>query len=99
MAIHYSSGFAKLYDKETEGNLSDIKYQLVETEPTQYTNKKWWGEFSMKYKLGRLGIYLIEFDDGRKSECVVTMNTEKEGESTSHNYYRFFGRGRLGKRI
>ena len=99
MAVHYSSGFGKLHDKETEDIIPDIRYQLTETEPTQYTNKKWWGEFSVKQKLRRLGIYLIEFDDGRKSECVIITNTEREGESASHSYYRFYGRGRLGRRL
>jgi len=101
MAIHYSNGFGKLFDKETEETIDGIKYQLIETDQTRYTNKKWWGEFTINREIKRLGKYMIEFDDGRKSECVIFTNTDRESETrtSSHYYYRFFGRGKLGGRF
>jgi hypothetical protein len=105
MAIHYSSGFGKLYKKDTGGTTFDISYQLIETDQTRYTNKKWWGEFSTKQEINPVGVYIMEFDDGRKGECIVTINSEKlerrrEGERLARHYYcRFYGRGKLGRRL
>ena len=104
MAIHYSSGFGKLYNKETGETILDINYQLIETDQTRYTNKKWWGEFSTKQEIEPVGMYIIEFNDSRKGECIVTINSEiserrRKGERLALHYYcRFYGRGKLGRR-
>ena len=45
MAICYSNGIGKLYEKESENPLAEVKYQPIETNPTKYTLKLWWGEF------------------------------------------------------
>ena len=102
MAIHYSNGFGKLYNKETGETILNINYQLIETDQTIYTNKKWWGEFSTKQKLEPVNMYIVEFADSRKGECVVATDSERrrEGERLASNYYyRFYGRGRLGWRL
>ena len=99
MGIYYSNGFGKLYDKEAGEAIADVKYQLIETDPTKYTAKKWWGQFSTNIEIKRLGNYAIEFDDGRKSDCVIFTNTEMEEGLASNYYYRFYGRGRLGKHL
>jgi hypothetical protein len=104
MALHYSSGFGKLYDKEMGETVFDINYQLIETEQTKYTNKKWWGEFSTKKEINPVGKYIIEFNDSRRGECIVTINSEiserrRKGEKLALHYFcRFYGRGRLGRR-
>ena len=101
MAVHYSGGFGKLYGKETGETILDINYQLIETDQTIYTNKKWWGEFSTKREIDPVSMYIIEFADSRKGECVVITDSERrrEGERLASNYfYRFNGRGRLGRR-
>ena len=43
MAIRYSNGSGRLHDKELERPIAEIQYQLLETNPTRYTTKKWWG--------------------------------------------------------
>jgi len=104
MGIRYSSGFGKLYKKDTGETILDINYQLVETDQTQYTNKKWWGEFSSKQEIKPVGTYIMEFNDGRRGECIVTINPDiserrRKGEKlASHYYCRFNGRGKLGRR-
>ena len=43
MGIHYSNGLGRLYDKDIERPIAEVKYQLIETDATKYTPKKWWG--------------------------------------------------------
>lgn len=97
MSIHYSNGFGTLYGKEDGETTAEVKYMLIETDPTRYTAKKWWGEFSTNREMKRPGNYMFKFEDGRRSECVISTNTERKRETTSNYYYRFYGRGRLGK--
>jgi hypothetical protein len=102
MTVHYSNGFGKLYDKDTGVVILNINYQLIETDKTIYTNKKWWGEFSTKQGMEPVSTYIIEFADSRKGECIVTTNSEiRQGgvSLTSNYYYRFYGRGKLGWRL
>ena len=101
MAIRYTGGSGKLYDKETGETVLNINYQLIETDQTIYTNKKWWGDFSIKQEIDPASMYIIEFADGRKGDCIVITDSEKrrEGQRLASNYfYRFYGRGRLGRR-
>ena len=100
MAVHYSSGFGKLYDKDTKSIVADVKYQLTETDDTKYTSKKWWGEFSTGQKLRKGDNYIIIFEDARRGGCWISFNTDRmPGKSSSVQYYRFFGRGKLGKHL
>lgn len=99
MAVHYSGGVGVLYNKGTDENLAKVAYQLIETDPTKYTKKKWWGDFSIKKELKQLGNYVIEFEDSRKGECIISNNTLTGKRIASRYYYTFFGRGPLGRRI
>ena len=97
MALHYSNGTGTLHDKEIEKPIAEVQYQLIETDATKYASKKWWGEFFTKREVKNPANYLIEFDDGRKAECVVFGSTTPMKESSSRlHYYRFYSRGRLG---
>ncbi|MDD5083005.1 MAG: hypothetical protein PHU08_06490 [Dehalococcoidales bacterium] len=98
MGLHYRSGFGRIFDKEAEQTVAEIKYQLIETDPTKYTNKKWWGEFSTDERIKRMGKYVIEFEDSRAGECFISVNQEKgEVRLAALHHYRFFGRGKLGR--
>ena len=99
MAIRYTNGIGKIYDKEIQQPISDVTYQLIETDKTKYTPKKWWGEFSAKREIKRLGNYILELDDGRKGECVIIANTEGGKGPGAHHHYRFNGRGALGRHL
>lgn len=99
MSIHYSNGFGTVYDKEFGQTVAEIKYLLIETDQTRYAPKKWWGEFSTNREIKQLGNYMIKFEDGRKSECVISINPERKRGTASNYYYRFYGRGRLGRRL
>ena len=93
MALHYSSGVGYLFEKNMGKNIAEIKYRLVETDPTKYTSKKWWGELSTTSKIGQTGDYRIELEDGRKGDCIITVNTEQKDRRQL--FYNFFGRGKL----
>ena len=102
MALSYSNGTGSLIDKELDVPIADIQYQLTETTPTKYTPQKWWGEFSSRRELKKLGNYVLELEDGRKGTCVVGSSnmpgtTLKRGPARRY-YYSFHGRGALGKR-
>jgi hypothetical protein len=97
MGLHYNGGSGFLHDKELEKPIADIQYQLIETDATKYAAKKWWGGFSTKREVKKLGNYMIEFDDGRQGDCVIFSGDElPKGTRPSRRYqYRFYGRGRL----
>ncbi|MFH1663080.1 MAG: hypothetical protein ABH934_04100 [Chloroflexota bacterium] len=102
MAIHYSNGTGQLHTKETKQTVAQINYRLTETDPTKYTKKKWWGEFSASKELKELKesiIFRIEFEDGRDGDCAVWANTETQDDTSSkhHHNYHFNGRGKMGQ--
>ncbi len=102
MAIHYSNGIGQLYNKDGGQNVAQVNYRLIETDPTKYTKKKWWGEFSTSKELKDLKestIFRIEFEDGRDGDCSVWMNTETHDDMSSryHHTYHFNGRGKMGQ--
>jgi hypothetical protein len=97
MALHYSGGIGIIYDKEIDQPISKVSYQLIETDPTKYTKKKWWGEFYTSKEIKRSGIYRIELEDGRKGECVVWVNIELKELSASQYHYHFNGRSKLSR--
>lgn len=102
MAIHYSNGIGKIHNKESKQTIAQINYRLIETDPTKYTKKKWWGEFSLNKELKDQNDSVtlrIEFEDGRYGDCVVWKSIESQGKSDS-NYnsnYHFNGRGKLAR--
>ena len=95
MSVHYSGGNGKLYDKDTSKPIAKIKYQLVETDRTQYSAKKWWGEFSAGKQLKAMGDCVIELEGNRRGLCYVNVNSDKGSRLSSQHYYRFYGRGKL----
>ena len=94
MARHYSGGTGKLYSKESSEIIAEIKYQIIWTDRTKYTRSIWWGEFSTVREIRRLGNYIIELENGRKGECVIS-NTQGR-RLLSQYYYRLNGRSPLG---
>ena len=102
MGIHYSNGIGKLYNKETKQPIAQVNYCLIETDPTKYTKKKWWGEFSTGKEIKELKgntIFRIELEDSRDGDCAIWSNTEAQDDADSkhHHNYRFNGRGRMGQ--
>ena len=106
MAIHFSNGIGQLFEKSIDKPIAQIKYHLIETDPTKYTRKKWWGDFQSNNGLKDFqlsGTLRINFDDGRNGECVVWLENENGSESgsknkvkkTTANLYHFNGRGKL----
>jgi len=102
MAIHYSNGLGQLYDKDNKQPIAQVNYRLIETDPTKYTKKKWWGEFHTSKELKELKesvIFRIEFEDSRDGVCAVWVNTEARDDAGSkyHYNYHFNGRGKMGQ--
>lgn len=96
MAVKYTSGTVNLRDKDAQTDLGEIRYQMMETGRTKYTTGKWWGDFSTKKEVRRLGNYLLEFEDGRKGEAIISINYDAPSK-TARYQYTFFGRGALGR--
>jgi hypothetical protein len=99
MALHFSGGIGIIYDKEIEQPIAKVSYQLIETDPTKYTKKKWWGDFYTSKEVKRTGIFRIELEDGRSGECVVWTDTEIKQDSASHYHYHFNGRSKLSRNL
>ena len=100
MAIHYSNGLGQLFDKEAKRPIAQVNYRLIETDPTKYTKKKWWGEFSVNKEIKEnrdSAIFRVEFEDGRDGECAVWVNTEAQDGTAKRFNYHFNGSGRLGR--
>ena len=100
MGIHFSNGLGFLYVKEMDQPIAKVSYQLTETDPTKYTKKKWWGELYTNKEVksvNEVGTHRIEFEDGRKGECVIWVNTEAKQGRSSHFYYHFNGRSKLSR--
>lgn len=96
MGLHYNNGFGHLYDKEApDFPTARINYQMMETDATRYTKKKWWGDFSTGDELKHLGNFIIDFEDSRRGECVVIANTDVSSKKARAWYYHFNGRGAL----
>ena len=96
MGLHYSGGIGMLYEKEIDQPIAKVSYQLIETDPTKYTKKKWWGELYASKEIRQTGVLRIELEDNRVGECVVWTSSDiKKGSATQHHYH-FNGRGKLG---
>jgi hypothetical protein len=99
MGIRITTGKGSLYDKETpDFPVAQINYNLMETEATKYTKKKWWGDFNLGDELKHMGNYLIGFEDARKGECLVIANTESSSKKNKVWFYHFNGRRSLDRR-
>lgn len=97
MAIHYNNGVGTVYDKEVDKPISRIDYQLIETDPTKYSKKKWWGEFYSTKKVKKTGVYRIELEDGQSGDCIIWVKDDMAQDKSSQFHYHFNGRGKLGK--
>jgi len=53
------------------------------------------GEFYINKIIKKAGTHKIEFEDGRKGECVVLASEEMKKGSVSPYWYHFNGRGKL----
>ena len=98
MSLHYSGGIGALFDKDSELNICKVDYQLMETEATKYTQKRWWGEFKCTKKLDKSGTFRIELEDGRKGDCVVWNESDSVQNKAAFFSYHFNGRGKLGNK-
>ena len=98
MAIHYSSGIGRISGKDTGDSVIEVKYLLIETDPTKHSRKKWWGDLSTGHEVKRVGDYVIEFEDRRKGECLISGKAQQQKGGVIHYYYRFNGRGKLSRR-
>ena len=65
MGLHYCGGIGTVYDKELEKSIGSVDYQMIETDATKYTRKRWWGEFYSNRKIKKTGVYRLELEDGR----------------------------------
>ena len=97
MALHYSGGFGTLYDKNIGQPIARINYQIMETDATGYTKKRWWGEFHTHKKIKNVGIYRIELEDGRGGDCAIWTKEDTSQNDAYQYHYHFNGRSRLGK--
>ncbi|AKG53875.1 hypothetical protein DGWBC_1222 [Dehalogenimonas sp. WBC-2] len=95
MSIRYNGGTARLYSKDTEKSVADIRYQMMSTEATRFTRMRWWGDFSANKELRTLGDFVMEFEDGSRGEVFVYSSGAPQGKS-GRFLYTFNGRGRLG---
>ena len=87
MGLHYNGEIGILYNKETEEPVSKVEYQLIETEPTKYTKKRWRGEISSIKKIDKAGVYRIELEDGRNGDCIVWNNSNSDTGQKKFSHY------------
>ncbi|MFC1865619.1 hypothetical protein ACFLYB_02765 [Chloroflexota bacterium] len=80
--------------------IAKINYHLSETDATQYTNRKWWGEFQSNKKLKEsqlVGTLRMEPDDSRNGECIGWLNSEARSKKPSINTYHFNDRPKINR--
>ncbi len=101
MAIHFSNSTGQLFKKSIDEPVAQVSYHLIETDATQYTKKKWWGDFQSNKQLNDFqssGTLRLEFDDGRSGECIVMIGNEADSsKKTGNHIYHFNGRGKLSR--
>jgi len=98
MSLHYSNGLGMLYEKDSDLFIDKVNYQLVESDATRYTRKRWWGELISAREIKNTGTsFILEMADGRRGECFVYPNQELLQKAARH-FYHFNGRSRLGNR-
>ncbi|ACZ62184.1 MULTISPECIES: hypothetical protein [Dehalococcoides] len=94
MSIKYSSGLGHIYLKDVDKPLADVQYNLMETNSSQYTSAKWWGEITSAKEL-KPSEYIFETEDGRKGSVVISL-TNPPGRKLPKYRYLVNGRGSLG---
>jgi len=99
MTVRFSNGLGHLFDKETpDFAIAKINYQLTETDPTKFSKRRWWGDFSTGDQLKHSGNFYIEFEEGRRGEIVVIPDTEASSKKAQTWYYHFNGRSSLSRK-
>lgn len=94
MSIQYSGGIARLYAKDIEKPVADIRYQMMSTQGTKFTRMRWWGDFFSSKELKTLGEFVMEFDDGQRGNVIVFATGVPQTKSGRFQY-SFNGRGQL----
>jgi len=98
LSLHFSGGTALLYDKDGDTLAGKGSYQLIESDGSIYTRKRWWGQFvSDKEVKAGASVFIMEFEDGRKGECIL-LASDEVGSDAARHFYHFNGRGKLGNR-
>ncbi|MEN8614326.1 hypothetical protein ABFB09_03440 [Dehalogenimonas sp. THU2] len=94
MTVRYSGGTARLYAKDIEKPVADVRYQMMFTQGTKFTRMKWWGDFYASKELKNTGEFIMEFEDGSRGEVFVHTGGAPQSKSGRYQY-SFNGRGRL----
>ena len=94
MTIKYLGGTARLYAKDIEKPVADIRYQMMISQATRFTRMKWWGDFSANKELRTVGEFIMEFEDGTRGEVFV-YTSGAPGSKSGRYQYTFNGRSKL----
>ena len=66
-----------LYDRDSDVLVDKVNYQLIESDGSVYTKKRWWGDFVTGREIKDAGrSFTLELSDGRRGECFVRQNAE-----------------------
>jgi hypothetical protein len=95
MTVRYQGGTARLFAKDIDKAVADVRYQMMMTLGTRFTRTKWWGDFSANKELKTLGDYVMEFEDGSRGDVAVYSTGTPQGKGARYQY-SFNGRGKLG---
>jgi len=94
VSIKYTNGSGHIYLKDVDKPLADVQYSLMETNSSQYTSAKWWGEITSSKEL-KPSEYIFEAEDGRRGSVVISLITPP-GRKLQKYRYLVNGRGTLG---
>jgi hypothetical protein len=93
MTVRYLGGTARLYAKDIEKPVADVRFQMMMTDANRFTRMKWWGDFSASKELKTLGEFIMEFEDGSRGEVFVYASGAPQGKGRYQ--YPFNGRSKL----
>jgi hypothetical protein len=96
MTVRYQGGSARLYAKDIEKPLADVRYQMMMTQATRFTRMRWWGDFSANKELKTLGEFTMEFEGGTRGDVFVYASGAPQGSKSGRFQYSFNGRSKLG---
>ena len=94
MTVRYLGGTARIYSKDIDKPVAEIRYQMMITQATRFTRMKWWGDFSANKEIKPLGEFIMEFEDGTRGEIFVYASGAS-GAKASRFQYTFNGRSKL----
>lgn len=98
MTTYVSNGCGTLYDVSGGETVATIAYRIYRNPATEEKGEEWWGGFALNYPIAEQGEYTLEFDDGRKGVCSVTLRTvTKLSETLIFYHYDIKGITALGK--